>query len=68
MLDGLNMICERLVIEYQRHAPASRRSITLWETLNLLAPVLTYRTRIKPVRSGNTIAMLEPHLRANSLG
>jgi hypothetical protein len=46
----------------------SRQPIALWETLNLLTLVLTCWSKIKPVLLGNKMAMLESHLRANSLG
>ena len=63
LLDQLDAICERFVIEYERHAPVSRQRIALWEALDLLTLVLTCWTKIKPVRLGNTMAMLERHLR-----
>jgi len=67
LLEQLDLICEEFLAEYERHAPVSRERVALWETLELLDLVLTCWTKIKPVRLGNTLAMLERHLRAGGL-
>ncbi|MEO7910599.1 MAG: hypothetical protein ABIV47_13195, partial [Roseiflexaceae bacterium] len=62
LLDRLELICEAFLAEYERHAPVSRQRVELWQALNLLSLVLTCWTKIKPVRLGNTLAMIERHL------
>jgi hypothetical protein len=64
LLDQLDAICETFLAEYQQYAPVSRQRVALWQTLDLLTLVLTCWTKIKPVRLGNTLAMLERHLRS----
>jgi aminoglycoside phosphotransferase (APT) family kinase protein len=62
LLDRLDVICEIFLAEYEQHAPISRQRVALWQALDLLTLVLTCWTKIKPVRLGNTLAMLARHL------
>ncbi|MEO7908158.1 MAG: phosphotransferase [Roseiflexaceae bacterium] len=64
LLDRLELICEAFLAEYERHAPISRQRVALWQALDLLTLILTCWTKIKPVRLGNTLAMIERHLSA----
>jgi hypothetical protein len=63
LLDRLDAICETFLAEYEQYAPVSRQRVALWQALDLLTLVLTCWTKIKPVRLGNTLAMIERHLR-----
>ncbi len=67
LLDRLDAICETFLAEYEQHAPVSRQRVALWQALDLLSLVLTCWTKIKPVRLGNTLAMIERHLRGMGL-
>jgi aminoglycoside phosphotransferase (APT) family kinase protein len=67
LLDRLDAICELFLAEYAQHAPVSRPRVALWQALDLLTLVLTCWTKIKPVRLGNTLAMIERHLRSMGL-
>jgi aminoglycoside phosphotransferase (APT) family kinase protein len=67
LLDRLEAICEAFLAEYQRHAPVSRQRVALWQALDLLSLVLICWTKIKPVRLGNTLAMIERHLHSMAL-
>jgi hypothetical protein len=67
LLDRLDTICETFLAEYVQHAPVSRQRVALWQALDLLSLVLTCWTKIKPVRLGNTLAMIERHLHVSGL-
>ena len=67
LLDRLDTICETFLAEYEQHALVSRQRVALWQALDLLSLVLTCWTKVKPVRLGNTLAMIERHLHGMGL-
>jgi len=67
LLDQTEAISETFLAEYERHVPISRQRIALWGALNLLTLVLHCWTKVKPERLGNTLAMIERHLRGMGL-
>jgi hypothetical protein len=60
-------VCERFLEAYERHLPASRGRIALWEALDLLTLVLYCWTKIEPERLKSNMALLERHLRVSGI-
>jgi hypothetical protein len=67
LLIKLEAICEAFLACYEEVAPISRQRVVIWEALNLLSLVLGCWAKVKPIRLGNTLLMLERHLSANSI-
>ena len=63
----MEAICENFLQRYETHAPASRRRIALWETLDLLTLVLYCWTKVEPERLKSTMTLLERHLQVSGL-
>jgi hypothetical protein len=61
-IERVEAICEGFLSEYERHLPASRQRIALWETLDLLTLVLYCWTKIEPERLNANMLLLERHL------
>ena len=67
LLDQLDALCGRLLIEYQRHVPVLRQPITLWESLKYINDVLDCWIKFKPAEVTATMLILKHHLRRMEL-
>ena len=60
-LAQLEALCDAFLTEYVAHMPISRQRVALWEALNILNLMLRSWDRVKPVRLGSMLLLLERH-------
>jgi Ser/Thr protein kinase RdoA (MazF antagonist) len=66
-LAQLEGLCEMFLAAYETQAPVSRARVALWEALYLLAEVVSGWTKVRPERVGDSLLVLQHHLRVSGL-